>query len=65
MKLSDECQQPDTNSYGRDNKNLSEEHQQTDPNSDVDDDVVPVVVRPGHIRFTPLRKGPMLSLFLS
>ncbi|XP_031284836.1 coilin isoform X2 [Pistacia vera] len=58
-KLSDEYQQPDPKSpksCGQDNKNLSEEHQQPGPNSDADEDVVPVVIRPGHIRFTPLRK---------
>lgn len=44
----------------RDNEKLQEDHQQLDHDSDVEDDVVPIVIRPGHIRFGPLRKGLML-----
>ncbi|OAY34450.1 hypothetical protein MANES_12G021100v8 [Manihot esculenta] len=40
----------------RDNEKLQEDHQQLDHDSDVEDDVVPIVIRPGHIRFGPLRK---------
>jgi len=37
----------------------SDEHQQSDEESeeDDDDDIVPVEIRPGHIRFEPLKKG--------
>ncbi|KAL9420826.1 hypothetical protein AB3S75_038405 [Citrus x aurantiifolia] len=52
--LSDEHQQPDPVSQGKDNKRLSDGYQQPGPNGDADDDVVPVVIRPGHIRFEPL-----------
>lgn len=54
--LSDEHQQPDPVSQGKDNKRSSDGYQQPDPNGDADDDVVPVVIRPGHIRFEPLGK---------
>lgn len=62
LNLSNEHQQQDPNSHGKDNKRLCEENQQPDLNSDEDDDVVPVIIRPGHIRFEPLDKGLMLSL---
>ncbi|KAJ9176300.1 hypothetical protein P3X46_011630 [Hevea brasiliensis] len=39
-----------------DNEKLQEDHQQLDQDSDVEDEVVPIVIRPGHIRFEPLRK---------
>lgn len=54
--LSDEHQQPDPVFQGKDNKRLSDEYQQPDPNGDADDDIVPVVIRPGYIRFEPLGK---------
>lgn len=39
------------------------EHQQPDQNSDTDDAViVPIVIRPGHIRFEPLGKGSLLNI---
>lgn len=63
--LSDDHQQPAPVSQGKDNKRLSDGYQQPDPNGDADDDIVPVVIRPGHIRFEPLGKGLMLSLSLS
>ena len=31
----------------------------------VDDEIVPIVIRPGHIRFEPLGKGEPLPLSLS
>ncbi|XP_058092445.1 coilin [Magnolia sinica] len=40
----------------------SPEHTQTDPTTDMDDEIVPVVVRPGHIRFEPLDEG-LKSIF--
>lgn len=54
--LSDDHQQPAPVSQGKDNKRLSDGYQQPDPNGDADDDIVPVVIRPGHIRFEPLGK---------
>lgn len=36
---------------------VSEVHQQPDEESEAEDDIVPVEIRPGHIRFEPLRKG--------
>jgi len=35
----------------------SSEHDQSDEESEEDDDIVPVEIRPGHIRFEPLKKG--------
>ncbi|CAL0327971.1 unnamed protein product [Lupinus luteus] len=35
---------------------VSDAHQQTDEESEAEDDIVPVEIRPGHIRFEPLRK---------
>ncbi|XVE85180.1 hypothetical protein DITRI_Ditri17bG0070900 [Diplodiscus trichospermus] len=43
-------------SPAKDNTKISEEHLQPVSNSNVEDNVVPVVVRPGHIRFEPLEK---------
>lgn len=47
------------------NHKFSEEHEPADQlnnsEDDVDDDVVPVEVRPGHIRFGSSNKGLMLS----
>ena len=31
--------------------------------ADMDDDTVPVVVKPGHIRFEPVGKGLMISFY--
>ncbi|KAJ4833543.1 hypothetical protein Tsubulata_021227 [Turnera subulata] len=39
-----------------DSNKLTEDNQRQDPDSDMDDDVVPIVIRPGHIRFQPLGK---------
>jgi coilin len=39
------------------NQKVFEEHQQPDENSDEEDDIVPVVIKPGHIRFERLGKG--------
>ncbi|XP_059448133.1 coilin isoform X2 [Corylus avellana] len=38
------------------NQKVFEEHQQPDENSDEEDDIVPVVIKPGHIRFERLGK---------
>lgn len=38
------------------NQKVFEEHQQHDENSDEEDDIVPVVIKPGHIRFERLGK---------
>ncbi|XP_050206650.1 coilin [Mercurialis annua] len=40
----------------RDGEKLQEDGQQTEIDSDLEDDVVPIVIRPGHIRFEPLSK---------
>ena len=37
------------------------EHQLADEDSDAEGDLVPVVIRPGHIRFTPSGKGTSAS----
>ncbi|CAL0320383.1 unnamed protein product [Lupinus luteus] len=38
------------------NSVVSDAHQQPDEESEAEDDIVPVEIRPGHIRFEPLRK---------
>lgn len=43
--------------FDKDNQKSSEEHEKPNTDSDEDDNVVPVVTRPGHIRFAPLGKG--------
>ncbi|XP_022735342.1 coilin isoform X2 [Durio zibethinus] len=43
-------------SLAKDNIKISEEHLQPVINNEVEDNVVPIVVRPGHIRFEPLEK---------
>ncbi|CAL1395338.1 unnamed protein product [Linum trigynum] len=40
-----------------DSTNVQAENQQSGQVGDKDDEVVPVVIRPGHIRFEPLQKG--------
>ncbi|XP_041014682.1 coilin-like isoform X2 [Juglans microcarpa x Juglans regia] len=40
----------------KDNQKVFEEHQEQDENGDEEDEVVPVVIRPGHIRFVRLGK---------
>lgn len=42
---------------------VSDVHQEPVEESDAEDDIVPVEIRPGHIRFKPLGKGLLLSLF--
>lgn len=42
--------------FDKDNPKSSEEHEKPNTDSDDDDNVVPVVTRPGHIRFAPLGK---------
>ncbi|KAL5762213.1 hypothetical protein ACOSP7_018477 [Xanthoceras sorbifolium] len=51
-----EHQQPDQTSRDKDNEKLAKD-QQPDSSSDADEDVVPVVIRPGHIRFEVSGKG--------
>ncbi|KAG6713859.1 hypothetical protein I3842_05G174000 [Carya illinoinensis] len=46
----------DEQSPVKDNQKLFEEPQQPDENSEEEDEVVPVVIRPGHIRFERLDK---------
>ncbi|GMY26340.1 coilin isoform X2 [Fagus crenata] len=41
----------DEQSPVKENQKVSEEHQQSDEDSDEEGDVVPIVIRPGHIRF--------------
>lgn len=36
---------------------VSDVHQQPDEESEEEDDIAPVEIRPGHIRFEPLKKG--------
>lgn len=58
---------------GKDTSNDERKHQEANQNGsvseqssrkkDLDDEVVPIVIRPGHIRFEPLENGLMLFLF--
>ncbi|OMO81603.1 hypothetical protein COLO4_23486 [Corchorus olitorius] len=43
-------------SLAKENLQVSEEHLQSVRNSDANDNAVPIVVRPGHIRFEPLEQ---------
>ncbi|OMO60278.1 Coilin [Corchorus capsularis] len=43
-------------SLAKENLQVSEEHLQSVRNSDANDNAVPIVVRPGHIRFEPLEE---------
>ncbi|XP_043724742.1 coilin isoform X3 [Telopea speciosissima] len=47
---------------GEVNQEKLTEHQQPDQNSDGEDEIVPIVVRPGHIRFEPLGEGQIVQL---
>lgn len=47
----------DQQSPAKENLKFSEECLQAISNNDVEDNVVPIVVRPGHIRFEPLEEG--------
>ncbi|KAK9276142.1 hypothetical protein L1049_005673 [Liquidambar formosana] len=40
---------------------ISANHRQQNQNSDVEDEVVPIVIRPGHIRFEPLGKDEVVQ----
>ncbi|KAK3223479.1 hypothetical protein Dsin_010504 [Dipteronia sinensis] len=51
-----EHQQPNETSHDKDSEKLSKD-QQPDSSSGADDDFVPVVIRPGHIRFEVPGKG--------
>ncbi|THF99638.1 hypothetical protein TEA_025167 [Camellia sinensis var. sinensis] len=44
--------------------NNSIEHQQQNQNSEADNEIVPIVIRPGHIRFEPLGKGEEIWVIL-
>ncbi|XP_039018171.1 coilin-like isoform X2 [Hibiscus syriacus] len=46
----------DQQSPAKENLKFSEEHRQPISNNDVEDNVVPIVVRAGHIRFEPLEE---------
>ncbi|XP_061973697.1 coilin-like isoform X2 [Populus nigra] len=48
---------PEPGSQKTSEEKLREDNQLGEQDSDVEGDVVPVVIRPGHIRFEPLRKG--------
>ena len=43
---------------------VSEVCEEIEEENDAEDDIVPVEIRPGHIRFEPLGKGAPLSQFL-
>lgn len=47
----------DNNCVVSDVHQQSNKRQQSDEESEEDDDIVPVEIRPGHIRFEPLKKG--------
>ncbi|KAG6759045.1 hypothetical protein POTOM_035510 [Populus tomentosa] len=48
---------PEPGSQKTSEEKLREDNQLGERDSDVEGDVVPVVIRPGHIRFEPLKKG--------
>ncbi|KAK8512831.1 hypothetical protein V6N13_090423 [Hibiscus sabdariffa] len=48
--------QDDQQSPAKENVKFSEEHQQPISNNDEEDSVIPIIVRPGHIRFEPLEE---------
>ncbi|KAL9353203.1 hypothetical protein Peur_055883 [Populus x canadensis] len=52
---------PEPGSQKTSEEKLREDNQLGERDSDVEGDVVPVVIRPGHIRFEPLKKGLMLG----
>lgn len=45
------------------NCKVSDVNQQSSEESEEEDDVIPVEIRPGHIRFQPLRKGLVFPLY--
>ncbi|MBA0760142.1 hypothetical protein Gotri_022908 [Gossypium trilobum] len=47
----------DQQSPAKENLKFSKEYLQAISNNDLEDNVVPIVVRPGHIRFEPLEEG--------
>lgn len=51
----------DEESPVKDKQKVSEEHEQPDEDSDEEGDVVPIVIRPGHIRFGRPSKGLSFS----
>eukprot|EP00258_Populus_trichocarpa_P047618 XP_024463637.1 coilin isoform X4 [Populus trichocarpa] len=48
---------PELGSHKLSEEKLREDNQLGEQDSDVEGDVVPIVIRPGHIRFEPLKKG--------
>ncbi|XP_011034044.1 PREDICTED: coilin isoform X2 [Populus euphratica] len=48
---------PESGSHKLSEEKLREDNQLGEQDSDVEGDVVPIVIRPGHIRFEPLKKG--------
>ncbi|KAL5991261.1 hypothetical protein ACLOJK_012168 [Asimina triloba] len=57
LKISQRKEATENSTLEKDGQQESPVHQQTDPSTDIDDEVVPVVIRPGHIRFEPLGTG--------
>ena len=56
---------PEPGSQKTTEEKLREDNQLGERDSDVEGDVVPIVIRPGHIRFEPLKKGLKLSVLSS
>ncbi|KAG5240768.1 coilin [Salix suchowensis] len=48
---------PELGSHKLPEEKLREDNQLGEQGSDIEGDVVPIVIRPGHIRFEPLKKG--------
>ncbi|KAJ6903876.1 hypothetical protein NC651_021138 [Populus alba x Populus x berolinensis] len=48
---------PELGSHKLSEEQLREDNQLGEQDSDLEGDVVPIVIRPGHIRFEPLKKG--------
>ena len=56
---------PELGSHKLSEEKLREDNQLGEQDSDVEGDVVPIVIRPGHIRFEPLKKGLSLHFYLT
>ena len=56
---------PELGSHQLSEEKLREDNQLGEQDSDLEGDVVPIVIRPGHIRFEPLKKGLILHFYLT
>ncbi|KAF8390521.1 hypothetical protein HHK36_025048 [Tetracentron sinense] len=54
-------QKKESHAPEKDTQQICPEHQQPDQNTDIEDEIVPIVVRPGHIRFEPLDEDQVVQ----